>query len=161
MITGNELIVVFKLVSGEQIMAVWNGEDDHYIDVSYPMQIKTLPIIVQGQTKETITASPWCHFTDDRDYRISKRDVMFVKKLSPNFITHYSNMVEEYAPRERVKEQPKKMEWDFDDDPNEITLDEVNRRLDILKSLLGDSQEPEEEQEDEFKYFVEGNETIH
>lgn len=153
---------MFKLVSGEQILAVWNGEDDHYIDVSHPMQIKMLPIIVNGQTKETVTASPWCHFTDDTEYRISKRDVMFVKRLSPNFISHYSSMVDEYAPRARVKEQPKKMEWDFDDDPNDLTLEEINNRLDILRSMLGeDPTEDQQEEQEEFRYFVEGNETIH
>lgn len=94
MLSGNELFVVLKLVSGEQVMAVLCSEDEDYIEIEFPMCIKTIAVLEQN--KEHITAAPLCQFSDDVNYVLDKKDVMFVKKMHHVFIPHYMRIVQEH-----------------------------------------------------------------
>lgn len=130
MLNGNELFVILKLVSGEQVMAVLRSEDEDYIEVESPMCIRTFPIIETG--KEHITAHPLCQFTDEINYVLDKKDVMFIKKMHHIFISHYLRIVKEHEDLADLNE---------DKSPNADDL------------IWGDEEE-------ELLNFVEGNETI-
>ena len=132
MLSGNELFVILKLVSGEQVMAVLRSEDDSYIEIESPMCIRTIPII--ETQKEHITAHPLCQFSDEVKYVLDKKDVMFVKKMHHIFIPHYLRIVEEHEKLAVVNEE------------------NSPRRAEDLYW--------EEEQEIDLTNFVEGNETI-
>ena len=130
MLNGNELFVILKLISGEQVMAVLRSEDEDYIEVESPMCIRTFPILETG--KEHITAHPLCQFTDEINYVLDKKDVMFIKKMHHIFISHYLRIVKEH------------------EELADINEDKSPRAEDLY---WGDEEE-------ETLNYVEGNETI-
>jgi len=132
MLSGNELFVILKLVSGEQVMAVLRSEDEMFIEVESPMCIRTIPVL--ETQKEHITAHPLCQFTDDINYVLDKKDVMFVKKMHHIFIPHYLRIVKEH---EQLG-----------------VMDTSERRT--AEDLIWEEEHPEES----FTTFVEGNDTI-
>jgi hypothetical protein len=132
MLSGNELFVIVKLVSGEQVMAVLRSEDESFIEIESPMCIRTIPIL--ETQKEHITAHPLCQFSDDVKYVLDKKDVMFVKKMHHIFIPHYLRIVEEHEKLTEVNEEKS-----------------APRAEDLYW---------EEEQEIDLRNFVEGNDTI-
>jgi len=94
MLTENELYVVVKLVSGENVMAILSAEDEEHIMLETPMCIRTTPIL--HARREHVTVSPLCQFSDDTSFMIDKKNVMYVKKLHQVFIRHYQKMVLEH-----------------------------------------------------------------
>lgn len=134
MLTGNELYVVMKLVSGENVMAVLKSEDEDFIEVESPMCIRTIPVIETG--REHITASPLCQFAEDSSsYILDKKNLMFVKKMHHLFIPHYQKIVADHEevglniePRARRNQRP--------------------------------AEEKRHKEEEEFLFVVEGNDTI-
>lgn len=141
MLTGNELFIVLKLVSGEDVMAVLSAEDNEFIELTSPMCIRTHPILNIG--KEQVTAVPLCPFSEERKYVLHKRNVMFIKKLHHAFIPHYKKIVAEQERTTTFK-------------PAEEKLPEENlkQRINMLKTLL------EEEDAEIPANFVKGNDTI-
>lgn len=107
--------VYVKLTTGEQVLATLLSEDEYYIEIMYPMTIKSIPFMVDNRTHERLISSPFCQFTDDRIFTLPKTSVMFVKLLNETFIPHYTNLVEEHeapmhledVPEEIPEEEPK------------------------------------------------------
>ena len=136
----SELYVVLKLTSGEQVMAVLKEEDEHHIVVENPMVMKVTQDFSQG--KEHVTAHPICAFTDDTDFVLAKRNVLFIKKLHHLFIGHYKRIVEE---------------------SNESTLftPTANREDDLVwEDDLTEEKEEEIDWNEKLKQFVKGNDTL-
>lgn len=131
MLTGNELYVVMKLVSGENVMAVLTKEDDEFIEVESPMCIRTIPVLETG--REHITASPLCQFAEKTPYILDKKNLMFVKKMHHLFIPHYQRIVADHE---------------------DLGLN-IEPRIRKNKKVM--EEKPEEE---EFVFVIEGNETI-
>jgi hypothetical protein len=132
MLSGNELFVILKLVSGEQVMAVLRSEDEMFVEVESPMCIRTIPVVATN--KEHITAHPLCQFTDDVNYVLDKKDVMFIKKMHHIFIPHYLRIVKEHE---------------------QLGVMDTNERR-TAENLTWE----EEKIEESFTTFVEGNDTI-
>lgn len=112
MLDGTELCVVLKLVSGENVMAVLQDEDERYVELLHPMTVRSMPIT---SNRETVVAAPLCQFCDDETFLIDKRNVLFIKKLSSSLIPHYHNMIEEFGEGNGIKEtnqQQKKSSWE-------------------------------------------------
>lgn len=143
MLTNDELFVIIKLTTGEQMMAVLKSEDERYVELQSPMTIRTIPIM--GEQREHITAHPFCQFSDDKNFVLDKRNVMFVKKLHHIFIPHYKRIVAEH-------EKPATL---VTRDHQEVGEEEVNKRLELLQKFLG-----KQEERDEYHFLVEGNDTI-
>lgn len=91
----DEHYIVFKMLSGETVMAVLSAEDEDYIEVLNPILIRSA--MITENTKEAMMASPLCAFSDERFYTLEKQKILFVKNLHPAFIAHYNRVVEEYA----------------------------------------------------------------
>jgi hypothetical protein len=81
---------------------------------------------------------------------------MFVKKLHEVLIPHYNRIVDEHENTvlvrsdktghiERIKE--------------ELTVEDIQKRIDMLGSIAGIERDAEEEEET--GYYIEGNETLH
>ena len=153
MLDDNEFYIVMKLTSGEQVMAVLKEEDDEHVLLESPMCIRTIPIL--EASREHVTAHPLCQFSDDRTFVIAKRDIMFVKKLHHLFIPHYQRIVEEHERLSFISKDSKKEELLWEDD---IDLEEAKRRILMLEEL---AKTPKDEREEErFRVFVEGNDTV-
>lgn len=93
MITKQDRIVTFKLITGEQIVAVLRDVTDTDITVEFPFVLRTFPRMVrQDRVEETITANAFCSFAEDRIFTFRDEDVMFMKDLSEYARPFYLNL---------------------------------------------------------------------
>jgi len=150
MIEDNDLFVIIKLVNGEQLMAVLVSEDEDYVELKSPMSIKMIPII--EERKEHITAHPFCQFSDDNIFVVSKTNLLFIKKLHHIFVPHYKRIVADHEKTEIMVNH-------HEEDLETETIEDVHNKIKLLQSLLKDKNTTEEKP-DTFRVFVEGNDTI-
>ena len=153
----NEHFVIVKLVSGEQVMATLINEDDTTVELHYPMVIRMIPFINDGSAHEHVTAAPLCQFSDDKTYRIPKTNIMFVKKLHDVLIPHYNRIVDEHEHTVLVRSDKT---GHIERIQEELTVEDIQKRIDMLESIAGIERDTEEEEE-ETRYYIEGNETLH
>lgn len=155
----NKEYVVVKLITGETVMATFEGEDEKFIKIEYPIQIRTT--IIPEIQRESISATPLCQFSDSITFVLEKSHIVYIKKLHQQFVSHYKNFIKSYdealipTTRGSIKETLE----EYFEDADELTIEEVNRRLDMLESIANapSSKEPEED----MVTFVEGNDTLH
>jgi len=150
-LTEKDVYVVIKLVSGEQVMAILEEEDENIVQLCHPMTIRTIPIV--GQGREHITAHPFCQFTDDKFFLIEKKNVIFIKRLHHMMIPHYQRLVSEHGNDWKI-ENPNPVA----EEPM-ISSEEARKRIAMLMGIAG-MEETEEEKPIE-STFVEGNDTKH
>ena len=153
----NENVVVVKLVSGEQVMATLTNEDADTIQLHYPMVIKMIPFIQDDQAHEHVTAAPLCQFSDDNNYVIEKAKILFVKKLHEVLIPHYNRIVDEHENTILVRSDKT---GHISRMKEELTVEDIQKRIDMLERMAGVERDTEEEVE-ETRYYVEGNDTVH
>jgi hypothetical protein len=146
----DDTYVVLKLVTGEQIIAVKRNESPTSVTIEYPMLIKSFPFMNGGEIGEHVTAAPYCKFAEDKIFEFKKRDILFEKKIHQYAIPFYVRLVNEYeATIEAVEDAPSTVE--------ELS-DRVNKLMEHLKSI---AENPIEENEEEEKQVVQGNNTLH
>ena len=154
----NENFVIVKLVSGEQVMATLASEDATTVELQYPMVIRMVPFIQGDRAHEHVTAAPLCQFSDDKTFRIPKSNIMFLKKLHEIMIPHYNRIVDEHENTILVKSDKT---GNIERVKEELTVEDIQKRIDMLESIAGIEREAEEAEEEETRYYVEGNETVH
>jgi len=151
--------VVVKLISGETIMAMFEGEDEKFVKIEYPIQIKT--VVIPELQRESISASPMCQFSDATSFVLEKTHIIYIKKLHKQFISHYKGFIKSYEealiPTTRSSIQETLSE--YFDDTEDLTLDEINRRIEMLEAIA--SGEHSEEDEEIMLSVIEGNDTLH
>ena len=151
--------VVVKLISGETVMAMFEGEDDKFVKIEYPIQIKT--VVIPELQRESISASPLCQFSDATSFVLEKSHIVYIKKLHKQFISHYKNFIKSYEealiPTTRSSIQETLSE--YFDDAEELTLEEINRRIEMLEAIASGGH-PEEDEELMLN-VMEGNDTLH
>lgn len=135
---SNELYVIVKFTSGEQVMSILESEDETYIELKSPMIIKSIPVF--EERKEHITAHPFCQFSDDTNFIVDKKNVMFIKKLHDLFVPHYKRIVEEHEDMQPIKRN---------------TDGSVSKAEDLKWD-----DEPTEEEQEMLRVYVEGNDTV-
>jgi hypothetical protein len=145
--------VILKLVSGEQVMATMTGEDDTSIAFEYPMLIKLIRFIQNGITQEHVTASPFCEFSDDKQFNILKTNIIFVKKMHQMIVPHYLRLVDEHEASILVRKELDGSvgRISFDDENEDINFEEIQRRI-----IMQDIANPDLE----IRFFIEGNSTV-
>ncbi len=157
--TQDKDYVVLKLITGETVMAMFHGEDEKYIRVDYPVQIRT--VMIPGINRETVHAAPFCQFSDSTAFVLEKNHIVYIKKLHHQFVSHYKNFLKSYdealIPATRGNVDMEALEDAFDD-LEDLTLEEVNRRLDMLEAI---ANAPSSKDEESNVTIVEGNDTIH
>ena len=150
--------VIIKLTSGEQVMAALEEDAPEFIEVSYPLIVKMTPITDGQRMHEQITAHPFCQFSSDRLYRLPKTCIMFYKELDEMMIPHYTKIVNSYEDKILVQRKPQKeLDWD---EPQNMTVEELRKRIDMLADIFGEQLDKETEEEC-YRTFVEGNDTKH
>jgi hypothetical protein len=161
MLNNDEFYVVCKFTSGEQVMAVLKAEDVQYIELEYPMMIKTIPNF--DTQREHITAHPFCQFSDDKSFVIDKKNVLYVKKLHHVFVPHYKRIVEEHEQTTFTAKQEHPRSEDLQWDEEEVLLsnsENAKKAVAMLKQIFGDQEEKQEEEKPRVINFVKGNDTI-
>ena len=149
----SDFYVVMRFVSGEQVMAVLVEEDEENVLLQNPMLIRMILNYEAG--KEHITAHPLCHFSEDQGFVIGKENILFCKKLHHTFIPHYRRMVEQYT-----KTEPFVQNNEWEEEEQELTIEEVQKRIAMLEAIAGAAKADEEPDEDRYRVFIEGNDTI-
>ena len=140
-------------------MAMFEGEDDKFVKIEYPIQIKT--VVIPELQRESISASPLCQFSDATSFVLEKSHIVYIKKLHKQFISHYKNFIKSYEealiPTTRSSIQETLSE--YFDDAEELTLEEINRRIEMLEAIASGGH-PEEDEELMLN-VMEGNDTLH
>ena len=151
--------VVVKLVSGETVMAMFDGEDEKFVKIEYPIQIKT--VVIPELQRESISASPLCQFSDSTSFILEKAHIVYIKKLHNQFVSHYKNFIKSYEealiPTTRSSIQETLSE--YFDDAEHLTIEEINRRIEMLEAIAAGGH-PEED-DDLMLNVMEGNDTLH
>lgn len=145
--------IVIKLTTGEQVMAALEDDATDYLDVSFPMVIKATAVSDGERIQEQITAHPFCQFSADKYFRLPKSSIMFYKELHESLISHYTRIVNNYEKTVLVKQ--KELEWD---EPEKMSVDEIRKRIDVLEAIFGNEVDEESEEQ---RVFIEGNNTLH
>lgn len=150
MLTDNDFYIVMKLVSGENVMAILREEDDSNVLIEYPMVMRSIMDFEEG--KEHLAASPFCVFTSDNDFVISKSNIMFIKKLNQTFIPHYRRIVSEYDASSFVLNSNKE---------EIITPERARSMIKQLKEVFSlEETEKEKELKQKISIMLPGNDTI-
>ena len=161
MINSEGNFVIIKLVSGEQVMATLTNEDDAMIQVDYPMLIRAIPFTQGGKTHEHVTASPLCQFSEDKHFSIPKSTVIFIKKLHQMIVPHYTRLVDEHESSVLVRKEEdgsvSQIELKEQEEEEPITVEEIRKRIDMLEAI---ANAPVVREEEDYRYFIEGNDTI-
>ena len=158
--------VVLKLITGEQVMASVMDEDISYIELDNPLVIKMVPFVKEGRTHEHVTASPLCQFSDETMYRIPKSSIMFIKTLHDVMVPHYTRLVEELSNTVLVRNDSSGTisrigQDDEEEEEGELTIDEINRRIEMLEAIAKAPVVRDKEKEEEEPTFIDGNDTLH
>lgn len=153
----SEFYVVMKLTSGEQVMAVLKEEDEQHILIENPMVMKTSLDFDAG--KERITASPLCPFSEDKDYVLAKRNLLYVKKMHHVFVSHYKQIVSDYAQSTNFVPEgsAEALDWGDEEVP---TPEEARKMIAQLKGVFEEEKEEEIDWKEKLKQLVPGNDTI-
>ena len=154
--------VFIKLTTGEQLMAMLESEDGSHVAISHPMVIRLTPVDVgDGRMHENVTATPFCKFSEGDDFILPKTSIMFIKQLSSTIVNHYKLVVEQYEHatlRTDRAQEKRKVVWGGEEE--EMTVEEIQKRIEMLESIYAGDKKEEAEEEYE-KNFIEGNDTLH
>lgn len=90
----NSVHVVVKLITGETLMATYEGEDDKFIMIEKPVQIKTT--FIPELEKETVSALPYCPYSESTKFILEKSHVVYIKRLHKAYIKHYNRFMKIY-----------------------------------------------------------------
>lgn len=103
--------IVIKMVSGETLMAKYIDEDSRSVLVEYPVQIRSH---ILPNSRESITANPYCQFTSDIHYEFEKAHIIYVKPLHSVFEQYYNNFLKQYE-EVTMPLEPEQEEVDMDE----------------------------------------------
>jgi hypothetical protein len=94
---NEEKYLVFKLVTGEEIVAQLINESDHEIHVMFPMVVKHMARNLNGRMVESIVLGPYTHFSADDEFVFNKHQTIFQKELDSRYLNEYNNAVEDFV----------------------------------------------------------------
>ena len=154
----NEEFVYLKLVTGEQLMAYKESENETTITVKFPMLIKThLVAANHDRVSEQVTAGPYSLFLESPVVHLNKSHIVLDSKLAERAIVHYVGLVRNHE-GVNLSHQAKELIWEDEERKNLESIPDISRAIEQLQAIAG---EIEEEAEEGKKTFVEGNETVH
>jgi len=155
----NEEFVYLKLVTGEQLMAYKESENETTVTVKFPMLIKTHLVSTNNdRISEQVTAGPYSLFLESPVVHLNKTHIVLDSKLHDRAIVHYVHLVRNH---EGVNLAPQAKELIWEDDEDRAALEEIEDIHSAIAQLRAIAGEIEEEAEEGNKTFVEGNETLH
>jgi len=153
----NEQFVYLKLVTGEQLMAYKESEDEESMTLKFPMLIKTHMVgVAGGRVSEQVTAGPYTLFVDTtKPFHVNKKHIVLDTQLSEKAIPHYVHLVRDH---EGVKLSYTQNGLDWEDEVKQPDFDPT-KAIAALKSIAEQIEEVEDEED--VRIFIEGNNTFH
>jgi hypothetical protein len=86
---------IIKLVNGENIVCVVDQSsfDDGY-EISFPLQIKTYPVMTKKGPVEQCNLSRWVQpFTEESFFHIKPSDIILIAEASPGIAAYYEQVL--------------------------------------------------------------------
>lgn len=129
----NNKYVAMKLSTGEDIIGVIYDEDSEGYLLLHPMHVQTETDL--DHHVEQYYAQPLCPFSEENQYFVNKRYVMYVKPLSKYLIPFYHDMVQKFSESELIKNARQRAEGKVSWGGKEISEEEAKRRLKQLQTI--------------------------
>jgi hypothetical protein len=119
---NNNDYVVFKLVTGEQVIATLLNEVEDCIVVIDPIQVRMVPMLQDAEYSEQALTNKFCQFTDETEFVFNHKDIVYLKPLHPKMRGHYEKLVLAFGEESKVVEEYYVERDDREDklDPNEL-----------------------------------------
>jgi hypothetical protein len=115
---NNNEYVVFKLITGEQVLATLLNETKDGIVVIDPIQVRMVPMVENNEYSEQALTNRLCQFTDETEYVFNHKDIVYLKGLHPKMHGHYERLVLAFGEESKVVE-----EYYVEEDKREDKLD--------------------------------------
>ena len=141
---------IIKLVNGENIVCMVDESsfDDGY-EISFPLQIKTYPVMTKKGPIEQCNLTRWVQpFTEEEYFHIESSDIILVAAASPGISAYYEQVLK--LINRWDEEDMQKFETDMDE------LESKERSFNIEEEI-----EDEEEMEDAEQYEHRLSKAIH
>ena len=153
----HEEYVCLKLITGEDIIALLDGETETHVTVSFPMQMIRRDIIVDGQPVSSTSAHFFYNYADTPTFTFNKDHLIVIKGVHSSIIPFYLKFIDADDFYDDA---------DYDDDyteSEEYTSAEVEADIDRLETLINKGREPKEEKPKKEPVIIqhEGNDTKH
>jgi hypothetical protein len=120
---------ILKLHNGDDLIALIEGETDLYYQAHNPWQLTKVPVGLQA-SDAYLTFAEWIPYTNEKDYKIKKCDVLAAVSCKEEIIQFYLDLLESKNSKVSFKT--------FRDVLNEIEELEKDPKedyMDILKNL--------------------------
>lgn len=101
---NNNDYVVFKLVTGEQVIATLLNEANDAIVVIDPIQVRMVPMVQDSEYSEQALTNRLCQFTDETEFIFSHKDIVYLKPLHPKMRRHYERLVVAFNEESKIVE---------------------------------------------------------
>lgn len=85
--------VVLKLCTGDQLMAEVANETLDGISVLNPIQVKSFPVMQDGEYGEQVVSNRYCPFSEDPQFTFNYKDIIYCKDLNPVIVKYYKKLV--------------------------------------------------------------------
>lgn len=84
---------VFKLITGEQVIATLLNDIEDGIVVLNPIIVKMIYMVKDGDHIEQAVTSKFCQFSEDNIFAFHHRNLIYRKKLDPEMVSYYIRIV--------------------------------------------------------------------
>ena len=118
---------LIKLVKGEDIICMVDGEDSENYKILWPLKMQILPKMTKKGILESLNLSTWIQsYTEERIFDLPMRSVIMAIDPSPGLTKYY-----EFVVRKLMREEDVYTDWE----------DEVDEE-DIYDELLEEEESP-------------------
>lgn len=133
-----EYVVVIRLITGEDVVAIIVDETEHTVEVENPF------VVAYNASAGGAIFRPYSSFTDDHNFRFKNESIITISQASNHVAEYYLELNEKYSEYVQKKQTVKDLEQLLD----EIGLDQYDSDMEDLFDLEG-------------KISLSGNDTKH
>ena len=125
--------IAMKLETGEDVIGLVSAEDEKGFLILHPMHVQTETDMEHHV--EQYYAQPLCPFTDEKQYFVARKHIMYIKPLSQYLVPFYHDMVQKFSESEIIKQARQRAHGTVSWGGKEITEEEARRRMEKLQKL--------------------------
>ena len=120
-----EGVKIIKLINGEDVVTIIPSgsnqlpDKSQLIRIERPLLIKYVPQMTMTGFKDYIALIKWCGYTTDKIITIPKNKIMTVTNASPEMISSYGNIAQNYDKQPVPVKQNIYQQQKFSDSENE------------------------------------------
>lgn len=146
--------VCLKLITGEDIIALLDGETETHVTVSFPMQMIRKDLVVNGEPVTSTAAHFFYNYADTPTFTFNKNHLVLIKGVHSSIIPFYLKFIDsdDYYDDEYDEEGYE-----------EQGVEELNSYVDKLEAIVNKGREPklDKPKKEPINIEHEGNDTKH